>query len=272
MASIREIADQVRSAVSRERLAHSTVWRILHEAALKPWQYRSWIFPRDPLFAERAAVVLDLYAGVYGGKPLGNNDHVLSLDEKTGLLLRTRCPPTRAPREGSSGRIEFEYERHGIGVLLAGMDVRTGRVFHRVEPKNGIVPFQALLEEVVGHRPYREADRLFLLVDGGGSHHRSTFQARLNEAFPQPDSPPMIAVHLPNHASWLNQIELFFSAVARKALRHFECRTLEEMAEHLDRFIERHNRDPQPFRWSFTNKDLERMILRWEAKGYSLAT
>jgi transposase len=252
-------------------LAHSTVWQILHDAALKPWQYRSWIFPRDPQFAQRAEVVLDLYAGVYGGKPLGANDHVLSLDEKTGLLLRTRLHPTRPPHEGSPGRVEFEYERHGVGVLLAGIDVRSGRVFHRVEPKNGIVPFQTLLSGVIEQEPYRKADRLFLLVDGGGSHHRSTFQARLDEAFPSPDYPRMIAVHLPNHASWLNQIELFFSVVARKALRHFECRSLEEMAEQLGRFIERHNQNPHPFRWSFTKKDLERMILRWEAKGYSLA-
>jgi hypothetical protein len=116
---------------------------------------------------------------------------------------------------------------------------------------------------VVAQEPYRQARRLFFVVDNGSSHGRQRFQARLHEWFPQPHYPEMIAVHLPNHASWLNQVELFFSLVARKALRHFECRDRETMAAHLQRFIDVHNENPHPFNWRFTKQDLAERMKRW---------
>ena len=73
----------------------------------------------------------------------------------------------------------------------------------------------------------------------------------------------MIAVHTPKHASWLNQIELFFSIVARKALPHIECRKRSEMADRLDRFVARHNSNPRPFSWRFTKQDLAELMKKW---------
>lgn len=272
IASIRDIADRVveslREEIGLERLPACTVWKILHEAALKPWHYRSWLFPKDPQFAERANVVLDLYAGLYEGEALSPRDVVLSLDEKPQLLLRTRCHPTVPPRPGRPGLVEFEYERHGTGVLLAGMDVRTGQVFHEVVETNGIVPFQAFLKRILDHGPYREAERIFLIVDNGSSHARTTFPGRLADQFPRSSHPELVAVSLPVHASWLNQIEIFFSIVQRKALKRFECSSREAMAEHLRRFIDSHNLHshnlhPRPFRWSFTKRDLAERMKRW---------
>jgi hypothetical protein len=261
--SIRDLAARVREVLALPTLAPNTVWEILKQDALKPWQYRSWIFPRDPEFAARAGVVLDLYGRYYQGQPLGARDFVLSGDEKPGLLLRSRCHPTVPPSPGHPGLQEFEYRRHGVAVLLSLMDVGSGRVFDQTVPKNGIVPFHGPLQQVVEQEPYRHARQLFFVVDNGGSHSRTRFQSRLEEWFPQPEYPEMIAVHLPKHASWLDQIELFFSLVGRKALRRFECRKREEMAEHLERFIARHNEAPRPFNWRFTKEELAERMERW---------
>lgn len=262
---VRDLAARVREELGLTTLAPSTVWEILDRDALKPWQYRSWIFPRDPEFASRAGVALDLYQRLYGGQPLGERDFVFSGDEKPGLLLRTRCHPTVDPTPGHSGLREFEYRRHGTAVLLALLDIGSGRVLHQTVRKNGIAPFRALLEDVVQQEPYRHAQRLFFVVDNGGSHSRQKFQSRLDEWFPQPEYPQMIAVHLPKHASWLNQVELFFSLVGRKALRYFECQHRETMAAHLDRFIAVHNENPQPFHWRFTKEALAERMKRWPA-------
>jgi len=261
--SIRDLAALIMERLSLLTLAPSTVWNILDQDAIKPWQYKQWIFPRDPDFAVRANIVLDLYQRIYQDKPLGEGDFVFSADEKPGLLLRTRCHPTVLPAAGKPGLEEFEYRRHGTATLLAMLDVFSGHVFHQTVAKSGVVPFMALVKQVVEQEPYRSAQRIFVIIDNGGAHHRNTFQARLNEAFPLSDYPEIIAVHLPKHASWINQVELFFSIVARKALPHFQCRKRNEMVDHLDRFIATHNQKPRPFNWRFTKDDLEDRMKKW---------
>src|SRR5580698_978661 len=76
-----------------KKISRSTVWRMLHEAAIKPWQYEHWLFPKDPRFAEKAGPILDLYAGTWEGQPLGPKDYVLSMDEKTSIQARARIHP-----------------------------------------------------------------------------------------------------------------------------------------------------------------------------------
>jgi len=78
-------------------ISAATVWRVLHGDAIRPWFHRSWIFPRDPDFAVTAAVALDLYARVFEGQPLGENEFVVCADEKTSVQARCRCHPTRRP-------------------------------------------------------------------------------------------------------------------------------------------------------------------------------
>jgi transposase len=107
----------------------STVRRWLTADALKPWQHRSWIFPRDPDFAVKAARVLDLYARVWDGEPLGEDDYVLSADEKPGVQARSRVHPSRPPGAGRRPmRVESEYRRHGTLAYLAAYDVHRARV------------------------------------------------------------------------------------------------------------------------------------------------
>jgi hypothetical protein len=110
-------------------ISPSTVARWLATAAIKPWQYRSWIAPRAPDFATRATVVLDLYGRVWDGQPLGPDDYVLCSDEKTSIQARCRCHPALPPGTARTMRVEHEYDRGGALAYLAAWDVHRGRVF-----------------------------------------------------------------------------------------------------------------------------------------------
>jgi hypothetical protein len=128
--SRQSLADLVRRAEATlyRKISRSTVWRMLHEAAIKPWQYEHWLFPRDPRFAEKAGPILDLYAGMWDGKPLGPKDYVLSLDEKTSIQARRRGHEEMPPEPKQTRRIESEYERKGALQYLAAWDVHRGIV------------------------------------------------------------------------------------------------------------------------------------------------
>jgi transposase len=135
-------------------ISASTVRRWLASDALKPWQYRSWIAPRAPDFAAKAATVLDLYARIWDGQPLGPGDYVLCSDEKTSIQARCRCHPTLPPGVARMMRVEHEYQRGGALAYLAAWDVYRGKVFGRCEPSTGIAPFSRLVQQVMTREPY----------------------------------------------------------------------------------------------------------------------
>ena len=189
----------------------STIWRWLHEDAIKPWQTRSWIFPRDPAFAEKAGRVLDLYARTFEGKRLRPDEYVISADEKTQLQALGREHPTIAPGPGRPGLVEFEYLRGGTLAYLAAWDVHHAKLFDRVEQTTGIVPFGRLVDQVMTVEPYRSARTVYWIVDNGSSHAGKTSVKRMADKYPNAR-----LIHLPVHASWPNQIEIYFSIVQRK--------------------------------------------------------
>jgi hypothetical protein len=121
--------------------------------AIKPWRYRSWIFPRDPDFASKAAGVLDLYGRAFEGIPLGPDDYVISADEKSQLQALRRCHPGRPAGPGRLPRVEFEYERGGTLAFMAAYDIHAARLFGSVAEKTGVVPFMALAEQVMCTEP-----------------------------------------------------------------------------------------------------------------------
>jgi hypothetical protein len=123
-----------------------TIWRWLNADAIKPWQYRSWIFPRDPLFSAKAGPILDLYQKKWKGEPLGPGDYVISTDEKTSIQARKRKAATLPPRPGRIMRVEHEYERRGALAYLAAWDVHCAKIFGRCEQKTGIKPFERLVD------------------------------------------------------------------------------------------------------------------------------
>jgi len=237
----------------------TTIWRWLHEDAIKPWQVRSWLFIRDPDFRAKAARVLDLYARRFEGRRLGPGELVISADEKSQLQALGRRHPTLPAGPGRSTRCEFDYLRGGTLAYLAAWDVHHANLFGRVEAKTGIEPFGRLVEEVMSTEPYASARRVFWIVDNGSSHAGQASIERLEGAYSN-----LRLIHLPVHASWLNQIELYFSIVQRKALTPNDFGSLEELAERLLGFQEHYSKIARPFEWTFTRADLDRALERIE--------
>jgi hypothetical protein len=211
--SVADVARQARQFGLVATISESTVWRWLNADAIRPWQHRCWIFPRDPQFAVKAGRILDLYERRWQGQALRSDEFVLSTDEKTSIQARARCHPTLPPAPGVAMRVESEYERRGAWAYLAALDVHRAKVFGRCERKTGIAPFERLVDQVMRQPPYNEARRVFWVMDNGSSHRGARCVARLQEKFPR-----LVTVHGPVHASWLNQIEIYFSIVQRKAL------------------------------------------------------
>jgi transposase len=192
----------------------SSVRRILAEHPVKPWQYQSWIFTRDPAFAARAQVVLDLYERFFDGQALGDDEHVISIDAKPSIQARRRCHRPAPPGPGRTMRVEHEYERKGALALLAGLDVRTGRVAGTCPKTTGIAPFMALAGQIMSQQPYKNARRVFVVAGNGSDHRGQAAIKRLAKAYPN-----CVMVHTPVHASWLNQIEVFFSIIQNRSYR-----------------------------------------------------
>lgn len=236
-------------------ISRSTIWRILDADALKPWRRRSWIWSRDPLFYERAAAVLDLYQGLWKGRGLRSDEFVLSADEKTSIQARIRLHPTEVHGDGRGQRVEHEYQRGGAWAYLAAWDVHRAKIMGRVEASTGKVPFDRLVAQVMRREPYKSARRVFWIVDQGSSHRPTTFPDRLHGQFPN-----ATAVPLPVHASWLNQIEIYFSILERKALTPNDFADLQAVADRIGAFGKLFMRTATPFNWNFTREDLQALL------------
>jgi len=252
-----ELAQQAVTVGICEKMSSSTVRRWLSEDALKPWQYQSWIFITDPNFAVKAEKVLDLYAREWDGKPLGPNDYVISADEKTSIQARCRCHPTLPPGTARMMRVNHDYKRRGAVAYLAAYDVHRAKTFGRCDDTTGIVPFTALVEQVMTQEPYKSADRVFWVVDNGSSHRGRKAIDRLAEQFPN-----AIMVHTPVHASWLNQVEIYFSIITRKVLSPNDFDDLDVVVERLADFETRYNQTAKPFKWKFTTTDMADLLTR----------
>ena len=251
----RELAARCQIAASA-----STIRRWLATDALKPWQHRSWISVRDPQFAAKAARVLDLYAGIWNGEPLGAGDYVICADEKTSIQARCRCHPTLPPGKARAMRIGHDYRRGGALAYLAAWDVHRGQVTGRCEHTTGIAPFARLVEQVMTSEPYVSADRVFWIVDNGSSHRGTASIKRMARAWPNAH-----LIHLPTHASWLDQAEIYFSVLQRKALTPNDFTSLGQIRDRLAAFETRYNAIARPFSWKFTRTDLHDLLHRIDA-------
>jgi hypothetical protein len=240
-------------------ISEKTVWRWLHEDAIRPWQHRCWIFPRDPDFATKAGRMLDLYARKWKGRRLREDEFVISADEKTSIQARARIHPTLPPRPGAPALVEHEYRRLGAWAYIAALDVHRAKVFGICERKTGIEPFDRLVDRVMAEHPYREARRVFWVVDNGSSHRGDRAIRRL-----QAKDRRIILVQGPVHASWLNQIEIYFSILQRKALTPNDFPSLKALAERLLQFEQYYESIATPFEWKFTREDLQALLDRKE--------
>src|SRR3990172_4304001 len=220
-------ADIARETVTRgitASISGATVWRWLSNDAIRPWSHRSWIFPRDPKFSEKAGNVLDLYQGIWLGEPLDKDDYVICAYEKTSIQVRRRIHSGTAPSSKETRRVEFEYQRGGALTYIAAWDIRRAKVFGICQKASGIQPFYNLVELVMKQEPYCSARRVFWITDNGSSHRGEASVLRLANWYSN-----AIQIHTPVHASWLNQIEIYFSVVQRKLLTPNDFQDLDEL-------------------------------------------
>lgn len=222
-------------------ISASQIGRILAGDDVKPHRVEGWLTRRDtPEFWERAADV----CGLYLSPP--ENAVVLSIDEKTGIQAKSRKYPTQPVRSGQPARREFEYVRHGTTSLIAAMDVATGRVTATNIERNNSVTFIAFLEEL--DKSIEDDLAIHIVMDNGSSHTSRATKAWLA------DHLRFVVHHTPAHASWLNQVEAFFSILTRKVLRRGEFASRAELVAKMMDFIEHRNTTAAPFKWVYDAK------------------
>jgi len=259
-----DLGRYVRQSGISATISDSTIWRWLHEDAIKPWQFRSWIFPRDPQFAVKAGRLLDLYERVWNHDYLKEDEYVISADEKTSIQARHRIHNTYPAIPGSAMKVEHEYKRCGALAYIAGIDVHRGKVFGRCEQSTGIAPFDRLVNQVMSQSPYREARRVFWIVDNGSSHRGQKAVDRLKDRHKN-----LVLVHGPVHASWLNQIEIYFSIIQRKVVTPNDFPSLKELEQRIMNFQQYYEQIAKPFEWKFTRDDLNKLLKKINRNNFS---
>ena len=241
-------------------ISGTTIWRWLDQDSLKPWTHRTWIFPRDPQFESKAGRVLDLYGRVFQGQPLQADEFVISADEKTSIQARIRCHPTVPASSTHATLVEHEYKRGGSLAYMAAWAVHRAKLFGTLEAKTGKAPFDRLVSHVMHEEPYRSARRVFWVMDNGSSHRGAASIERLEARHRN-----LRVIHLPVHASWLNQIEIYFSILQRKVLTPPDATSLDDLGRTILAFQNRYETLAKPFEWKFTRTDLKAMLRRLDS-------
>ena len=173
---------------------------------------------------------------------------VWSVDEKTGSQAKSRVNPTRPPVPGIPTRREFEYRRHGTAVLFAGLQVHEGSVTGWVTDSTRSDNFVEFLGDLVAQTP--AGLDLHCIVDNLSAHTTPTVDVFLQ-------ANPHVHLHFtPTPASWLNQVELFFSILERRLLRRGELDSVDRLAQRIIAFINDYNRRAAPFRWTYDGRPL----------------
>jgi len=223
-------------------ISASQIWRICSALDLKPWQVESWMTSHDPDFWEKAGDV----CGLYLNPP--ENAVVWSVDEKSGMQARSRVNATKPPVPGTAARREFEYKRNGTAVLFAGLKIHEGTVAGWVTDSTRSDNFVEFLADLVDQTP--EGLDLHCIVDNFAAHKTPTVTEFLA-------ANQHVHLHFtPTHASWLNQVELFFSILERRLLRGGEFDSVDHLAERVIAFIKDYNRKAAPFRWTYDGRPL----------------
>lgn len=218
-------------------ISKSTVARWLGQAFLKPHRVRRWLHSPDPDFRLKVRRIARLYS--HPPRATG----VIGVDEKTQVQILERLHPGRPIGSGRPQRVEEHYRRHGVLAVLGGLDVRSGKVVVRVRRHRRHQEFLELLQAVRTRWP---RGRIVLVADNLSIHKTPEVRAWLAK-----QSGRVRFEFLPVHASWLNQIEIWFSILQRQALAPSSARSYAERAARIRAFALHWNRIARPFRWTF---------------------
>ena len=246
----RTIPALVREAEGRglvPRISWSSYQRILAADDVRPHRVRGWLHSPDPQFREKVTAITELYLHPPAGAV------VLSIDEKTGMQARERRFPDRPPAPGRVRRREFEYTRHGTQSLLCAFEVHRGRALGECRDTRTATDLVAFMETVAAEYPTGPVHVIWdcLNIHFEGLDRRWTaFNARHGHRF--------VFHYTPKHASWVNQVELFFSILHRQCLRAGSFRSTADLRHTVLMFIATWNREhAHPFRWTFTGYPLQ---------------
>jgi DDE superfamily endonuclease len=182
------------------------------------------------------------------------------------MQARRRKQPTLAPAPGRFTRVEHEYFREGAWTYLAAGDVHRAKVFGRCEKKSGIAPVDRRIGEVMSREPYKSARRVFWIMDNCSAHRGQRAVDRLRSQWPN-----VLLVHTPVHASWLHQIEIYFSIVHSKVLTPNDFKSLSALEQRRSAFQQRYQETASPFQGTFTRKDLATLLAKIENKRFAPA-
>jgi len=250
-----------------ESIHPTTVWRWLNEADLKPHRVQYWLQSPDPDFEERSQDVIRVY--LEARRRAKQGIATFSIDEKTSIQARERVRPDLPMIRGIPQRREHEYKRHGTLCLTAGLNVATGEVQGLLTPDRPAPVFARFLEDLIASVP--DAKKIHIVADNLNTHlhHDACGVVAVASDIPyDPDrfetmpergkflmSPRhRVVFHFtPKHASWLNQIEIWFSVLARKLLNRESFASLRALRAAIRRFISYYNRHlAHPYRWTYT--------------------
>lgn len=231
-----DLADKLRG----EGIEISATWlyRILKAMDIDLTKVRGWLNRRDdPEFWDRVRDV----CGLYLNPPV--NAIVLSVDEKTGIQAKERRYPDTPPARGRLRRREFEYVRHGVASLVAALNVASGEVLADTIARNDSVTFITFLETI--DAAVDPALGIHVVLDNGSSHTSKLTQKWFT------DHPRWVVHFTPKHASWVNQIELFFSILQRKVVTNGNFKSRDDLIGKLIGFIAEYDKTARPFRWTY---------------------
>lgn len=225
-------------------ISRSQLWRILHDMDIKPHLVRGWLNRRDdPEFWDRVQDV----CGLYLSPP--ENALVVSVDEKTGIQAKKRVASTTPAAPGRPPRYEFEYQRDGTASLLAALEVHSGEVLATTIARNNSVTFIDFLADI--HCQVDPDLTIHLIVDNGSSHTSKATRKWLAQ------HPRFVTHYTPKHASWVNQVELFFSILTRRVLRRGNFTSRDDLVSKLMGYIDRYNETAKPFAWTYSGHPLK---------------
>jgi len=266
------MTDLVLAAVAKEIVASIspvTIWRLLDQAAIKPHRWHYWLNSTDPQFEATMQELVGLYLQALAMYQRG--EILLCVDEKTSIQALERKYPTILGQAGTITKIEHEYTRHGTRCLTASFEVATGQVLGMLTANRPAEVFAAFVRQVCDR--YAQAPRLHLVVDNLSTHYH-VLVCQLIAAVCDCDPGPLqtapqrkqfltnpskrVVFHFtPTHASWLNQIEIWFSTLTRKVIRRGDFSSLEDLEAKILAFITYHNTYlAKPYQWTYTGKPL----------------
>ena len=220
-------------------ISHMMVARVWQRHGLQPHRLARYLASDDPDFERKAADILGLY--------LHPPQHaaVFCVDEKTAIQALDRRDPVLPLSPGRAERHGFEYYRHGTLSLYAAFNTRTGAVLGKTAERHTSAEFIAFLAAILAHQPRRQ--EIHVILDNLSAHKTRQVEAFLAEH-------PQLHLHFtPTYASWLNQVELWFTRIERDVIARGIFTSVPDLARKLLRYIRRYNHAPRPVKWTYAD-------------------